>query len=185
LVVAIAVIVVAALGVTVIALSREGSSYKEADRIAADRDEKTSSAENVPDVEAPPRITDELDPQIVLSTFVTAFRNSDYQPPLSNQELVEAGQAVCTFFDGDAPNARTDESRLRRLAAAILTRGDASSSDTDKITSTLEAWLRATPAGTRGQVAARAALDSVSMLARGAAVSFCPEHLDLVTRPGS
>lgn len=133
----------------------------------------------VVDAEVPNRITDASEPNIILSTFIN-FARREYDPPLSDQELVDAGQAVCRFYDDHRPGAARDASVLTSIAISILI------FDTDErifdhpIYDTLLAWLADAPRGTddADDVARDAAMETIRHLAAGSAVSFCPEHQD-------
>lgn len=133
----------------------------------------------VVDAEVPNRITDAYEPNIILSTFINGMRR-EYDPPLSDQELVDAGQAVCRFYDDHRPGAAKDDSALTSIAIGILI------FDTDErifdhpVYDTLLAWLAGAPRGTddADKVARDAAMETIRHLAAGSVVSFCPEHHD-------
>lgn len=131
------------------------------------------------DAEVPDRITGDSDASIILYIFVNMMRR-EYDPPLSDQELVDAGQAVCSFYDDHRPGAAKDASSLLLIASSILVFGSDDPLYDHPIYETLLAWLADAPRGTAADDAAaqKDALESIGRLAGGSAVSFCPEHRD-------
>lgn len=140
----------------------------------------TSNLGLVVDAEVPNRISDIADPNVVLHVFVTSMRDGDYVPPLSDQEVVDAGQMVCRFYDDDRPGAAKGSSSLMVIATGILILHSDEPLFDHPVYDTLLAWLADAPRGADSAASAVQddAMESISQLAAGSAVSFCPEHRD-------
>jgi hypothetical protein len=77
------------------------------------------------------------DPELLLAVYVATIRMGDYVPDLSDQQLVDAGIAVCEFFD------RTPDPDLLAgyFAIIVTTRGPDSDPTPDPIEAFIVEWI--------------------------------------------
>ena len=124
------------------------------------------------DFEVPTRISPlPISAEEAISLWLVKVRSAGVTTP-TDQEIVDAGVAVCSYFDLDGPDAAMNSSVLVFMVFVSLGLVESSSVEEEPIYPVLDGML----VDFKADTSADRAVEALGQLDVGAAVLFCPEH---------